>query len=379
MIVHNLILAILLFTPHWVIQDSGTTARLRGVSAVSNRVAWASGSGSTVLRTADGGHSWRKLTITTDALDYRDIDAIDSQTAYVLSIGNGPLSRIYKTTDGGSTWTMQFKNDDPKAFYDAMSFWDAIHGIVIGDSIDSRFCIITTENGGQIWKRVPASALPPALENEGAFAASGTNIAVHGKTHAWIGTGAASKARVLRTTDRGRTWKVSDTPLVAGSSAGIFSIAFRDSKHGVIVGGDYTREKEAVGNLAVTNDGGVTWTLVKGLSGYRSAVAYVPVTAQSRQTSMLVAVGPSGVDYSTDDGLTWKQLAGPGFDTLSFVRARVRGWPIGWATGSSGSIGKLVFNFEMTPLPGGEPSRKGSASPRAGALHPGLPSSLDTR
>lgn len=339
-----LITIISLAAPHWVIQNSGTTARLRGVSAVSDRVAWASGSGSTVLRTADGGATWQKLTITTDPLDFRDIDAIDSQTAYVLSIGNGPLSRIYKTTDRGETWTLQFKNADPKAFYDAMSFWDANHGIVIGDSIDGQFCIMTTENGGRIWKRVPASALPPALENEGAFAASGTNIAVTGKTRAWIGTGAGRKARVLHTTDRGRTWKVSDTPLVAGSSAGIFSIAFRDSKHGVVVGGDYTKEKEAVGNLAVTNDGGETWTLVKGLSGYRSAVVYVPVTSQSRRTSILVAVGPSGADFSTDDGRTWQQLEGPGFDTLSFVRGRVTGWPIGWAAGAGGSIGKLILN-----------------------------------
>ncbi len=338
-----LLTAILVVAPQWIIQDSGTTARLRGVSAVNERVAWASGSGSTVLRTTDGGANWRKLTVTTDPLDFRDIDAIDSETAYVLSIGNGPSSRIYKTTDGGSNWTLQFMSDDPKAFYDAMSFWDVDHGIVIGDSIDGQFCIMTTENGGRIWKRVPASALPPALENEGAFAASGTNIAVIGKTHAWIGTGAGNKARVLHTTDRGRTWKVSNTPLVAGKSAGIFSIAFRDLKHGVVVGGDYTKEKEAVGNLAVTNDGGETWTLVNGLSGYRSAVRYVPVIPKSGQIPMLVAVGPSGADYSTDDGRTWKQLEGNGFDTLSFVRARVKRLPIGWAAGAGGSIGQLIL------------------------------------
>lgn len=342
--VHSLLLtAILLSAPHWIIQNSGTTARLRGISAVSDRVVWASGSGSTILRTADGGATWQRLTITRDTLDFRDIDAVDPQTAYVLSIGNGPLSRIYKTTDSGATWTLQFKNHDSKAFYDAMSFWDVNHGIVIGDSIDGQFCILATENGGRIWKRVPGSALPPALENEGAFAASGTNIAVIGKTHAWIGTGAARKARVLRTVDRGRTWKVSDTPLVAGASAGIFSVAFRDSKNGVVVGGDYTKEKDAVSNVAVTRDGGATWTLVRGLSGYRSAVAYVPLTAASTRTSALVAVGPSGADYSTDDGLTWKQLEGPGFDTLGFVRGRIKGLPIGWAAGAGGSIGKLMF------------------------------------
>jgi photosystem II stability/assembly factor-like uncharacterized protein len=327
--------------PQWSLQTSGVTARLRGVSAVSERVAWASGADRTVLRTTDGGATWKKLTVTTDPLDFRDVDAIDARTAYVLSIGNGPASRIYKTTDAGATWTLQFKNDDPKAFYDAMSFWDQNHGIVIGDSIDGQFCIMTTENGGRTWLRVPASALPPALENEGAFAASGTNIALFGKSHAWIGTGAGAKARVLGTVDRGRTWKIAETPLVAGSSAGIFSIAFRDAKHGVVVGGDYKKEDEAVDNLALTSDGGITWTSLKGtgaqgLSGFRSAVAYVP-GASGALSGMLVAVGPSGADYSTDDGRTWTKLTGPGFDTLSFVR----GEPVAYAAGARGSIGKL--------------------------------------
>ena len=329
-----LLFAILFASPQWALQTSGVQARLRGVSAVSDRVAWASGADSTVLRTSDGGATWKKLMVTADALDFRDIDAIDDRTAYVLSIGNGPASRIYKTTDAGETWRLQFKNDDPKAFYDAMSFWDANHGIVIGDSIDGQFCIITTENGGRSWVRVAANDLPPALENEGAFAASGTNIALFGKSHAWIGTGAGAKARVLRTTDRGRTWTIAETPLIAGASAGIFSVAFRDARHGVIVGGDYRKENEALDNLAVISDGGITWRLVTGLSGFRSVVAYVPTLPGS-----LVAIGPSGADYSTDDGRTWTALAGPGFDTLSFARSR----PIAYAAGARGSIGRLRF------------------------------------
>ncbi|MGI9167677.1 MAG: WD40/YVTN/BNR-like repeat-containing protein [Pyrinomonadaceae bacterium] len=329
----------LVVVPQWSLQTSRVNARLRGVSAVNDRVAWASGSESTVLRTADGGATWQRLKVTEDVLDFRDIDAIDARTAYVLSIGNGPASRIYKTNDAGATWTLQFRNEDPKAFFDAMSFWDADHGVVIGDSIDGQFCIMTTENGGRLWKRVPANELLTALENEGAFAASGTNIAVFGKSHAWIGTGAAKKARVLRTTDRGRTWAIADTPLLAGASAGIFSIAFRDARHGVVVGGDYTSEKNAVDNLAVTSDGGVTWKLLKGLSGYRSVVAYVPGV----KTPTVVAIGPSGADYSTDDGHTWRVLEGPGFDTLSFARGSFKGGAIGWAAGARGSLARLMF------------------------------------
>lgn len=324
-----------LTAPRWTVQTSGVNARLRGVSAVSEGVAWSSGSGATVLRTTDGGATWRKLNVTNEALDFRDIDAIDAQTAYVLSIGNGPASRIYKTTDAGATWTLQFKNEDPKAFLDAMSFWDANSGIVFGDSIDGQFYILLTNNGGQTWSRVSPARLPPALQNEGAFAASGTNIAVFSKTHAWIGTGAGAKARVLRTTDHGRSWQIADTPLAAGQSTGIFSIAFRDAKHGVVAGGDYSKEQEAVDNLAVTNDGGVTWKLVKGLSGYRSVVAYVPGT----KTPALVALGPSGGDYSLDDGQTWKPIEGPGFDTFGFIPQK----SIGWGAGANGALGKLVF------------------------------------
>jgi photosystem II stability/assembly factor-like uncharacterized protein len=323
--------------PGWTPQTSGVTARLRGVSAVNEHVAWASGSGSTVLRTEDGGATWQKLTVTQEALDFRDVDAINAQTAYVLSIGNGPASRIYKTADAGKTWDLQFKNEDAKAFLDAMTFWDTNHGIVFGDSVDKHFYVLVTVDGGRVWSRVPPANLPPAQENEGAFAASGTNIAVSGKSHAWIGTGAAAKSRVLRTSDGGRTWQVADTPLASGPSAGIFSIAFRDAKHGIVAGGDYTKEEAAVDNLAVTSDGGATWTLVKGLSGFRSVVTYVP----GMKTPTLVALGPSGGDYSTDDGRTWAPLTGPGFDTFSFATGK----QTGWGAGNKGAIGRLTFEY----------------------------------
>lgn len=325
----------MLAAPRWTIQTSGVAVRLRGVSAVNERVAWASGANATVLRTTDGGTTWERFIVTSDGVDFRDIDALSAETAYVMSIGNGPLSRIYKTTDAGTTWKLQFKNDDPKAFLDAMSFWDANNGIAFGDSIDKQFYILTTADGGRVWSRVPQSALPPALANEGAFAASGTNIAVFGKSHAWIGTGAATKSRVLRTSDRGRTWQIADTPLASGPSAGIFSIAFRDTKHGVVAGGDYQKEQEAVDNLAVTSDGGATWKLVKGLTGFRSVVAYVP----GAKTPTLIALGPSGGDYSVDDGRTWTAIDGPGFDTFSFAAGK----QIGWGAGAKGAIGRLAF------------------------------------
>jgi photosystem II stability/assembly factor-like uncharacterized protein len=316
-------------------QSSGVTARLRGISAVNARVAWASGAANTILRTEDGGATWALVTSPTlDRLDFRDIDAVSEQAAYVLSIGNGPQSRIYKTIDAGRTWTLQFANADPDAFFDAMAFWDADHGLAVSDSISGQFVIITTDDGGRTWTRVPTAALPPALPREGAIAASGTNVAVLGDGHAWFGTGAAARARVLRTTDRGKTWAIAETPLSAGPSAGIYSVAFRDALHGVIVGGDYSREDEAVANAAYTGDGGQTWTLVgaQGLGGYRSVAAFVPGAVGT-----VLAIGPRGADRSTDDGRTWTRVEGPGFDTFSFAPGR----PVGWAAGARGTIAQF--------------------------------------
>ena len=332
------VVAMAVTAPSWTPQTSGVAVRLRGVSAVSERVAWASGGGNTVLRTDDGGATWKKLanpsSTPSDRLDFRDVDAVSETTAYALSIGSGTLSRIYKTTDAGATWMLQFANPDQEAFFDAMAFWDADHGIAVSDSVKGAFVIITTQDGGQSWRRVPPERLPAALDNEGAFAASGTNVTVFGQTHAWFGTGAAAKARVLHTPDRGLTWTIADTPLKAGATMGIYSIAFRDAMNGVVVGGDYSKETEAIDNAAVTRDGGKTWTLVTGLTGFRSVVAYVP-----GQKTTLLAVGPQGSDLSTDDGRTWTKVDGPGFDTFSFVRGRATGW----GAGARGTIGLFKY------------------------------------
>lgn len=317
----------------WQVQNSGVAVRLRGVSAVNEQVAWASGAQGTVLRTADGGATWEKLTVPdAAALDFRDVDAVSETTAYVLSIGKGGDSRIYKTTDAGAHWQKQFTNDDADAFYDAMAFWDASRGLAISDSVKGQFVILTTRDGGAKWTRVPATALPPALANEGAFAGSGTNIAVAAGGRAWIGTGAAERSRVLRTADGGATWTIAETPVQSSGSSGIFSIAFRDARSGMTVGGDYRREQDAEWNAAFSDDGGVTWNAIRGLGGFRSVVAPVPGTARS-----WVAVGPTGADVTGDNGRTWAPIQGDGYDTFS---AAPRGHA-GWAAGAGGRIGKL--------------------------------------
>lgn len=316
-------------TPVWTPQLTGVNARLRGVSAVSEKVAWASGTGGTVLRTTNGGQEWKVVGVPeAGKLDFRDVDAFSDKVAYALSIGNGELSRIYKTQNGGASWTLQLANTHPAVFLDAMAFWSPDRGIAYSDSVNGQFVIFRTTDG-RTWNRIPAPALPPALPNEGAYAASGTNVAVHGKTHVWIATTAS---RVLHSADGGMTWSVAQTPIATSASAGIFSIAFRDPLNGLAVGGDYQKEAEAVDNAAVTSDGGRTWTLSRGLTGYRSAVAVVP-----RTTSSWLAIGPRGADVSHDDGRTWTPLPGAGFDAFSFApRSK-----IGWGAGARGSIARL--------------------------------------
>jgi len=315
----------------WSLQSSGTDADFRGLCAVSSTVAWASGTRGTYTRTTDGGKTWRAGTVPgAGELDFRDVDAFDEYTAYLLSIGKGESSRIYKTTDGGAHWTLQFTNKTAEGFFDAMAFWDRDHGIAMSDPVDGHFLIITTDDGGRTWNQVPASNLPPAVKGEGGFAASGTCITVQGKSNVWFASG-GSVARVFRSTDRGRTWQVTTTPITSGTeSAGIFSIAFKDAWNGIITGGDYRKPEEATNNVATTADGGRTWKLAQGArpKGYRSAVAYVP-------GFVLVAVGTSGSDSSKDGGNNWTALDQENYNSVSFAAGA------GWAAGPRGRIAKF--------------------------------------
>jgi len=324
----------------WRTQHSGTTARFRGVSAVSPTIAWASGSGGTYARTTDGGANWISGVVPDGSqLDFRDVQAVDADTAYLLSIGPGAQSRIYKTTDAGRGWTLQYTNHNPKAFFDSFAFWDARTGIAVSDPVDGHFILIKTTDGGKSWDQLPTDSSPQSMEGDGAFAASGTCIAVEGKKNVWFGTGGAANARVFRSTDGGQSWKVTTTPITAGNaSSGIFSIAFKDANSGVIVGGDYKKESEGGNNVALTADGGATWTLANGArpSGFRSAVSYVPGT----RGPMLVAVGPSGSDYSTDNGKSWIALGAEGFHAASFA-----GPDGGWAVGEAGRVAKFAGNL----------------------------------
>jgi photosystem II stability/assembly factor-like uncharacterized protein len=309
----------------WVFQPTDTTARLRGVSAVSEQVAWASGTGGTILLTVDGGKTWDRRTVPDASdLDFRDIEAFDERTAYTLSIGEGSQSRIYKTVKAGATWVLQLTNPDPKGFLDALAFWDADHGLALGDPVGGRFVILSTDDGGKTWNRNAQGGMPAALPGEGAFAASGTCLVVQGDRNAWFGTGGG---RVFRSTDRGRSWTVHSTLIRAGNgTSGIFSLAFWGADHGVAVGGDYKESDRAGNACALSSDGGRTWRLPRGPgpAGYRSAVIHVRDTTGPT----LIAVGPTGTDRSDDGGESWTKLGGDGFHAAS-MKAPTKGWAVG--------------------------------------------------
>jgi len=324
----------------WVNHQSGVTASLRGVSAVNDRVVWASGSGGTYLRTSDGGITWQAATVPgAETLDFRGVRAVSAISAYLLASGPGEKSRIYKTADAGAHWTLQFTNPDPKGFFDAIAFWDARHGIVLGDPVDGEFVIFTTSDGGAHWLR---QRTPPALPSEGAFAASNTCLIVRLRHEAWFATGGPGGARVFHSEDSGRNWTVARTPVRNdAAAAGIFSLAFSDGLHGIAVGGDYTKPAETEHNIAVTSDGGRTWTEPEGAhpSGYRSAAAFVP------DKKIWVAAGTAGSDVSYDGGNTWKFFDSGAFNALSFVSSRA-----GWAVGPNGRLGRYVGQVPDLPI-----------------------------
>lgn len=318
------------FAQSWVAQSSGTTASLRGVSAVSQAVAWASGAGGACLRTLDGGATWRAAMVPgAGDMDFRGIRALDSHTAWLMSSGPGARSRVYRTADGGAHWSLLYTNPDPGGFFDALAFWDARRGVVLGDPVDGQFVILTTEDGGQTWQR---SKLPPSLPNEGAFAASNSCLLQRSQREVWFGTGGPSGARVFDSKDGGRHWDVAGTPMRHdGAGAGVFSLAFADAAHGVAVGGDYGRPADAAGNIAVTADGGRTWEVPGGAhpNGYRSAVAFLA------GRKVWIAVGTSGSSISSDQGKSWKPFdAGP-YNAIGAAGDAV------WAVGPEGRIGKL--------------------------------------
>ena len=317
-------------------QTSGTTNRLQAVSPVNQNVVWASGVGGTFVVTSDGGETWRAGQVPgAGTLEFRDVEGVSAKEAYLLAAGEGSASRLYTTTDGGETWTLQFQNSLAAAFYDCFDFWTPNRGITFSDPVSGRFPVIRTTDG-ETWQDI-GDQLPQALNGEFAFAASGTCVAAQGGNRAWIATGGASTARILATTDGGNSWQAYATPLVSNPSAGAFTVAFRDPFNGIVAGGDLDPENPSPENrVAISGDGGQTWQLVEE-PPFDGAVFGLSYVTGVRLT--VVATGPAGAAWSSDEGRSWHLLNGvTDFWAVAFASHQAR-----WLVGTGGRILKVSF------------------------------------
>ncbi len=305
---------------------------IRAILALSANELLFAGSRGDIGLTEDGGKTWNIDFITyNDSIKphFRSI-AKTKSSIFALSIANPAL--LYKISNG--TKEIVYTEKGPKVFYDAMTFLDDKTGIAIGDPINGCTSIIMTYDGGNTWNKIDCSKLPEVKEGEASFAASNTNIAF-AKNTIWIVTG-GTRARVLKSSDKGKTWKIIDTPIIQGNGPqGIYSVDFYDENNGIIIGGDYSKPDLNQANKAITTDGGETWTLVANGQdpNYKSCVQYIPRTHGKE----VVAVSKTGVSFSNDGGHTWKEISKDGYYAIQFVDKNTA-----WLSGHH-KIGKLVF------------------------------------
>lgn len=273
----------------------------RGLSVVDENIIWTSGRKGLVGNSADGGKTWSWNRVEGfESVDFRSLHAFDKKNAVIATAGF-PAAILF-TVDAGKSWTTAYSSNDSAMFFDGIGFWDNAHGMIFGDPVKGKMYLSETFDGGKTWKEIPFEDRPQLENGETAFAASGTTIRTLPGGHIYIATGGAV-SRLWHSRDYGHHWEVFTTPILQGqSSQGIFSIAFRDSLHGIIVGGDYLVDTLKKNNCFLTNDGGKSWHAPKAAPlGYRSSVEY----ADARR---LVATGTSGTDYSNDGGETWAVL-----------------------------------------------------------------------
>jgi photosystem II stability/assembly factor-like uncharacterized protein len=380
----------------WDIEESHTTASLRGIHNVGAGVAWASGTNGTVLRTEDGGYLWQTCSIPPGAekLDFRGVQAFDENTAIVMSSGPGDQSRLYKTTDGCQTWKLLFTNPDKDGFWDAIQFANRNLGFIAGDPVASprpphrsEFVFYVTEDGGATFKRWANPTLSAEQSSSGAFAASNSSLvatpspaAPHG--FLWLGTGGTSGSKIYLggfthhvTEQDGFSpvaeirWNPIKVALAAdSSSAGVFSVALRQSESSidepnwiltaylVAVGGDYQKPDSTRGTATFTTDGGQHWAEVQtSPRGYRSAVAW------DFDQKLWITVGPNGTDISTDDGKNWRPLTPSGYDPPDADK-NWNALSLPFVVGPHGRIGKLRT---ITQNPPSSPAKTPPAHPPA--------------
>jgi hypothetical protein len=306
-----------------IIADS-IHSSMRGLSIVDNSIVWVSGSKGTVGKSLDGGKTWKWMIVKGfEKNDFRDIEAFDKKTAVIMAVAEPAY--ILRTDDGGETWKIVFENKTKGMFLDAMEFWNDQSGIVIGDPVDNRFYITRTFDGGKTWRDIPENNKPIADKGEACFASSGSNIRKLNKSEAVFVSGGLSSHFFIRN----RRIKL---PIIQGKeSTGANSLAIKNIKTMIVVGGDFLKKDDSDNNCAITKDGGVTWFQPNvSPSGYRSCVEYL-------NKNRWITCGLNGVDISVDDGTAWKNFSKESFNVC---RKAKKGKAVYFA--GNGRVGKLM-------------------------------------
>lgn len=315
------------------IVSSGTNTSLRGLSVVNDNIIWVSGSNGTIGKSLNGGKNWKWMQVKGfEKIDFRDIEAFDATTAVIMGIGSPAY--ILRTVDGGESWKLVFEDKTPGMFLDAMEFWNINAGIVVGDPINGKFFIARTFDGGASWQKVPEQNLPEAKEGEACFAASGTNIRAFDRDEAAFVTG-GRHSRLF--------WKGTPIPLpmVQGKeTTGANSIAVWDhyKRRGgnrlVVVGGDFANDTATTNNCFYSTNKGKTWQApLTPPNGYRSCVEYF-------SNKDIIACGLTGVDYSHDGGRNWTLISSESFHVVRFSKTGASMY----LAGPGGKVGKLMPN-----------------------------------
>jgi hypothetical protein len=345
------------------IQNSHTTASLRGIHALNDQIAWASGTNGIVLHTTDGGATWQICTTPPDAekLDFRGIQAFNQNTAIVMSSGKGDLSRLYKTTDACRTWKLLFTNPDKEGFWDALLFLSPQHGFLLGDPVTTThmgggtsfgFYIRETVDGGANWAR-PSGIQTVPHQGESIFAASNSALTTYFfKGDLLFVTGGFDLPEAVFLHTRNHIvcdcpWEPGppgSSPFIMGTSellpirgdetSGAFSVQSND-KTVVVVGGNY-KSPEDTSNTAAYLSLGARWQQPQTPPhGYRSAVAY------DSTTKTWITVGPNGTDISRDDGRNWTALK-PSPQDAPDADKNWNALSLPFVVGPNGRIGKLT-------------------------------------
>jgi hypothetical protein len=297
----------------WSEQTSGLTTALQSVSVVNDNVAWTCGSSGKVLRTTNSGVTWVNVsgTIPTSLILYC-IFGWDENLALVTGV-SGSNTSIYKTSDGGTTWTLTSSH---AGFGDDLYMTSATDAYFIGDPVGGNWDLLKSTNGGdnwETWATVSTSNTTGTYNNAGCF--NGQQV--------WFSP--VGDANFQYTSNMGVNWSVQSLSL-----ANITATWFSSATVGM-AGGSST----SAGLLMTTNSGANWTTVTQTFIGSRSIAGIT-----STGSSWWVAKQDTTIYYSSDNGVNWeKQYRGPGTGVYYHMSKARTGENI-WAVRSNGAISR---------------------------------------